>query len=75
MEKIATELVTFTKQLNRFKPASAAKVSRGHQRMSEELEQRLTLHSVRIDSMGEFVQEARKLLPKHSKYTKSVSGD
>ena len=60
MEKIATDLATLTKQLNKFKPASATEVSGGHQRMSEELEQRLTLHSVRMDSMGEFVQEARK---------------
>ena len=66
MEKIATDLVTLTEQLNKFKPASAAEVSGGHQRMSEELEQRLTLHSVRMDSMGEFVQEARKTAIKNA---------
>ena len=66
MEKIATDLTTLTEQLNRFKPASTAEVSGGHQRMSEELEQRLTLHSVRMDSMGEFVQDACKIATKNA---------
>ena len=60
MDKIAADLSSLIKQLNKFKPASVTDVSGSQQRMSEVVEQRLTLHSVRMDSISDFVQEARK---------------
>ena len=63
---IAAELSTLMEQLNKFKPASVTEMSGGQQRLSEEFEQRLQLHSVRMDSICESVHEARKTSSENS---------
>ena len=72
MVKIATDLSSLTKQLNKFKPASVTDVSGSQQRMSEAVEQRLTLHSVRMDSISDFVQEARKTSAENAENIKNL---
>ena len=72
MDKIAADLSSLTEQLNKFKPASVTDVSGSQQRMSEAVEQRLTLHSVRMDSISDFVQEARKTSAENAENIKNL---
>ena len=72
MDKIAADLSSLTEQLNKFNPASVIDVSGSQQRMSEAVEQRLTLHSVRMDSISDFVQEARKTSAENAENIKNL---
>ena len=56
VEKIAANLATLTEQLNRFKPTSTVEVTGNQQSMSEAVENRLHLQSLRLDAVNESVQ-------------------
>ena len=70
--EIATKLATLTEQLNKFKPASSEQVEGSQQRISDEMEQRLNLHSVRMDTIHESVQEARKTATENAETLQSM---
>ena len=72
VDKIAADLSSLAEQLNKFKVASVTDVSGSQQRMSEAVEQRLTLHSVRMDSISDFVQEARKTSAENAENIKNL---
>ena len=60
MDEIAANLATLTDQLNRFKPASVADVSGSQELLSSAVEEKLNLHSVRLDNVSEIANEAQK---------------
>ena len=60
MEKIAEGLSTLMEQLNRFKPASTSDVTGSQQKISDSVDGRLNLHSLRIDAVNKSVQKAQK---------------
>ena len=60
MDEIAANLATLTDQLNRFKPASVADVSGSQEQLSSAVDERINLQSLRLDTVSESVQDARK---------------
>ena len=60
MNEIAVNLTTLTEQLNQFKPASVAEVTGSQKLLSSAVEEKLNLHSVRLDNVSETVNEAQK---------------
>ena len=58
--KIAASLEELTKQLNAFKPASAASMGDAQKQFSEQFNQRLSLQSNRIDVLSKSVEKQQK---------------
>ena len=60
MDEIAANLATLTDQLNRFKPASVEDVLGSQEQLSSAVDDRINLQSLRLDTVSESVQDARK---------------
>ena len=60
IQQIAAGLEELTKQLNDFRPVNVEHVGVAQQQVTENVEQRLNLESLRIDTVTESVQKAQK---------------
>ena len=60
MNEIAVNLANLTDQLNKFKPASVAEVSRSQKLLSSAVEEKINLQAARLDTVSETANESQK---------------